>query len=202
MISEVLGGRALKELDAIVLGNGPGSFIGMRIGASVAQGIAYAAGFQIIPVSSLAAIAAEVLSDAKEDCVVVVQDARMAEVYLGQFRRGEDGSVAHMTEETLHEVGLLPLTPDGWLAAGGGWERYPELLAANRSRISAGDRNTISPGELPAGAGECRQCGSAGTAGARISKVESGGKACESPVTILKRGRSARHWRRYTTYSW
>jgi tRNA threonylcarbamoyladenosine biosynthesis protein TsaB len=45
-----------SELDAVVLGNGPGSFIGMRIGASVAQGICYGAGLQIVPVSSLAAI--------------------------------------------------------------------------------------------------------------------------------------------------
>ena len=39
-------GIMAAELDAVVLGNGPGSFIGMRIGASVAQGIAYGAGLK------------------------------------------------------------------------------------------------------------------------------------------------------------
>jgi len=55
MIRGVLedGAVSLAELDAIVLGNGPGSFIGMRIGASVAQGLAHGAGINIVPVSSL-----------------------------------------------------------------------------------------------------------------------------------------------------
>ncbi|MDH3820726.1 MAG: tRNA (adenosine(37)-N6)-threonylcarbamoyltransferase complex dimerization subunit type 1 TsaB, partial [Gammaproteobacteria bacterium] len=46
MIREVLteSGMHLPHLDAIVLGNGPGSFIGMRIAASVAQGLAHGAG--------------------------------------------------------------------------------------------------------------------------------------------------------------
>ena len=61
MISECLleAGLDVGDLDYVVLGNGPGSFIGMRIGASVAQGIAHASGAGMIPVSSLAAIAAE-----------------------------------------------------------------------------------------------------------------------------------------------
>ena len=136
MITEVLGGRAPQELDAIVLGNGPGSFIGMRIGASVAQGIAHAAGLDIVPVSSLAAIAAEVLDGAAEGGVVVAQDARMSEVYLGVYRRSETGAIERHGDESIEAVGPLPLTMDGFLAAGGAWERYPELLAANRAKIS------------------------------------------------------------------
>ena len=51
MIREVLAESevALTDLDAIVLGNGPGSFIGMRIAASVSQGLAHGAGLMARP---------------------------------------------------------------------------------------------------------------------------------------------------------
>ena len=49
MIEEALaeGGARTTDLEGIVLGNGPGSFIGMRIAASVAQGLAHGAGLKI-----------------------------------------------------------------------------------------------------------------------------------------------------------
>ncbi len=56
MMRELLheSGVHSEDLDAIVLGNGPGSFIGMRIAASVAQGLAFGSATKIAPVSSLA----------------------------------------------------------------------------------------------------------------------------------------------------
>ena len=54
MIRQLLdeSGLVAKDLDAVVLGNGPGSFIGMRISASVAQGLCFGAGLPLVPVSS------------------------------------------------------------------------------------------------------------------------------------------------------
>jgi tRNA threonylcarbamoyladenosine biosynthesis protein TsaB len=103
MIRDVLleADVALTDLDAIVLGNGPGSFIGMRIAASVAQGLAFGAGLKIIPVSSLAAVAAEVFDQSDTDRVAVAQDAHMNEVYLGLYARGEDDLPQPMGSERL-----------------------------------------------------------------------------------------------------
>ncbi len=130
---------ALSELDAIVLGNGPGSFIGMRIAASVAQGLAYGSGLKIVPVSSLAAVAAEVFADGDAAEVVVTQDAHMSEVYLGIFTRGPDGlPVASMSErlQAQEAIAELDKAADGHrYAAGAGWQRYPELLANNTARL-------------------------------------------------------------------
>ncbi|MGI9262062.1 MAG: tRNA (adenosine(37)-N6)-threonylcarbamoyltransferase complex dimerization subunit type 1 TsaB [Woeseiaceae bacterium] len=121
---------ALPELDAIVLGNGPGSFIGMRIGASVAQGLCHGAGLGIVPVSSLAAVAAEAFSASDAERVVVTQDARMQEVYVGIFRRGETGLPVAEREEVISAAGDLQLDGGPYAAAGDGWNRYPEMLAS------------------------------------------------------------------------
>ena len=129
----------LRELDAIVLGNGPGSFIGMRIGASVAQGLAYGAGIDIVPVSSLAAVAAEVFATREAEEVTVAQDAHMQEVYLGRFRRDVSGLPVAVDAERLHALGAIDEVPEtvagSRIAAGDGWWRYPGLLAANTARF-------------------------------------------------------------------
>lgn len=138
MISSLLreSDMAPGDLDAIVLGNGPGSFIGMRIAASVAQGLAFGAGLKIVPVSSLAAVAAQVLAGHDATEVVVAQDAHMHEVYLGLFRRTADNLPAPMVAEFLQKQSPISL-PTGErnvarVAAGFGWQRYPDLLAANQ----------------------------------------------------------------------
>jgi tRNA threonylcarbamoyladenosine biosynthesis protein TsaB len=139
MIREVLQEAAvdLADLDAIVLGNGPGSFIGMRIAASVAQGLAFGAGLKIIPVSSLAAVAAEVLSTSDAEQVVVAQDAHMNEVYLGIFDRSDDDlPVASGSERLQPDAPIAELDETGMMrriAAGYGWQRYPNLMNLNRS---------------------------------------------------------------------
>jgi tRNA threonylcarbamoyladenosine biosynthesis protein TsaB len=129
----------LGDLDAIVLGNGPGSFIGMRIAASVSQGLAYGAGLKIIPVSSLAAVAAEVFATSDAEEVAVAQDAHMNEVYLGLFARGDKGQPVPIAAERLHKQEpiseLAAGTKDLRVTAGEGWQRYPKLLTLNESRF-------------------------------------------------------------------
>lgn len=140
MIRELLaeGGRRLDELDAILLGNGPGSFIGMRIAASVAQGLAYGAGLKIVPVSSLAAVAAQVFAECDAQQVVVAQDAHMNEVYLGAYRRGEGGLPRPMFAERLQGHMVIAELDDergGRVGAGFGWQRYPGFTAINEAFI-------------------------------------------------------------------
>ena len=120
----------LADLDAVVLGNGPGSFIGMRIGASVAQGIAFGTGIDIVPVSSLAAVAAEAMLGSDADRVVVAQDARMNDVYLQAFDRGAGGLPAAVADVRLHPIDTTidPALCADAIAAGGAWSRFPEFL--------------------------------------------------------------------------
>lgn len=150
MIRAVLdeAGLAITDLDAIVLGNGPGSFIGMRIAASVAQGLAYGAGLKIIPVSSLAAVAAELMDRSDAKLVAVAQDAHLHEIYLGLYERGEDDLPRAICDERLQDQGVIDELSRGerssTRAAGQGWQRYPELYAANEIWL-AGQSEVLYP---------------------------------------------------------
>jgi len=149
MLREVLeeADAALTDLDAIVLGNGPGSFIGMRIAASVAQGLAFGAGLKIIPVSSLAAVAAEVFDQTDTNQVAVAQDAHMNEVYLGLYARGEGDSPQPIASERLQGQRVIEEFANHdqkFAVAGQGWLRFPELAAINAEWIS-GEPKVLYP---------------------------------------------------------
>ena len=142
MIHDVLeeSGLDVADLDAIVLGNGPGSFIGMRIAASVAQGLAHGANLDIVPVSSLAAIAAQIFAESDANEAVVAQDAHMNEVYLCAYQRGDANLPVPLFAERLHgQQAIAELAAGdatGRVAAGFGWQRYPQLAVLNSTLIS------------------------------------------------------------------
>lgn len=74
----------LSDVDAIACAVGPGSFTGLRIALSVAQGLAYASDKPIISINSLAAMSAS-LSVTDSHIIVPLVDARMDEVYWGAY---------------------------------------------------------------------------------------------------------------------
>lgn len=85
MIEQLLAEAALscQQLDAIVYGRGPGSFTGLRIACSVAQGLGFAHDKPLYPVSGLAAMAWDALGEGAS--VLALIDARMQQVYWGYF---------------------------------------------------------------------------------------------------------------------
>jgi len=84
-IDELLKQESLipKDLDAISISKGPGSYTGLRIGVSAAKGLAYALDIPLISVSTLLCLAKQV--DINEGLIVPMLDARRMEVYSEVF---------------------------------------------------------------------------------------------------------------------
>jgi len=126
-------GIALAALDAIALGRGPGAFTGLRLAASVAQGLAFAADLPVIPVSDLRALAQRALSGvARPARVLACQDARMGEVYWAGFGAIAGHAQAETPEAVERPETMLPralqwLGPGAAGGAGSGFGAYPEL---------------------------------------------------------------------------
>ena len=79
-------GIARAQLDAIAVGRGPGAFTGVRLAIALAQGIALALDRPVVPVSTLAVLAAGAPADGPARILAAI-DARMGEVYAGAFGR-------------------------------------------------------------------------------------------------------------------
>jgi tRNA threonylcarbamoyladenosine biosynthesis protein TsaB len=79
---------AIADVDVIAFGQGPGSFVGVRIACGLAQGMAMGAGKKLVPVPTQMALAEQALR-AHPDAtnVLVAIDARMNEIYLAAYQR-------------------------------------------------------------------------------------------------------------------
>ena len=78
--------------------------------------------------------------------MAVAQDARMNEVYLGCFERSDAGLPVSCSTEQLHSIGpidKLAQSDSGWVTAGSGWQRYPELLKSNDAYVSRNSEVTL-----------------------------------------------------------
>ena len=108
-------GRALSDLEQIVVGVGPGPFTGLRVGVATAHTLSFALGLPIRGVCSLDAIAAGYLATGE---FLAVSDARRKEIYWARY--AADGArLAGPFVGPVAELPDLPLTGPGAALAGG-----------------------------------------------------------------------------------
>ena len=155
-------GLALSELDALVVGRGPGSFTGVRIAVAVAQGLAFGAQLPVAPVSTLATLAQSVYRERGAAEVCAALDARMDEAYCGAFRADASGRMELVSKERVCPMAELELPAGEWFGAGPAWDRYaaeiPESVAAHvsgtwaQAQPHAVDALTLALAQIDAGA--------------------------------------------------
>ena len=138
MVDELLAnsGINLKQVNALAFGRGPGSFTGVRVGAGIAQGLAFGADLPVIAVSNLTVMAQAAFELHQAENVAAAIDARMNEVYFSQIKRekvrsewGEFFQWKPVIEEQVcqPEKVLEQLSDLTAYRVGTGWTAYPQF---------------------------------------------------------------------------
>ena len=126
---------SLKDIEAVSLGKGPGSYTGLRIGAASAKGFCYGLKVPLIAVNSLETMKEPFLGQ-NYDVIIPLIDARRMEVYCAVF----DGNSGEMLTETeakiLDEQSFKELEGKKILFVGDGAKKAQEIL-----QISGADFN-------------------------------------------------------------
>ncbi|MBB72792.1 MAG: tRNA (adenosine(37)-N6)-threonylcarbamoyltransferase complex dimerization subunit type 1 TsaB [Legionellales bacterium] len=123
-------GLILSALDGIALAIGPGSFTGLRIGASVVQALSFAHNIPTIGISSLALFAQAAFRLYSADKAIIAIDARMEGIYHGLYELSDNKIMLNADDDRLLSPQHFQL-PQGqdWLGVGDAWMAYPELMA-------------------------------------------------------------------------
>lgn len=150
MVQQILSesGFSLNQLDALAFGCGPGSFTGIRIGIGIGQGLALGADLPMIGVSTLQTLAQGAWRKIRARQVLAVLDARMGEIYLGQFKYKSEGqwSSTHTEVVVTPQKALMriKLLQGSWVSVGTSLKYYPDLISGSEG-LDLSDGNLSLP---------------------------------------------------------
>jgi tRNA threonylcarbamoyladenosine biosynthesis protein TsaB len=134
-------GLAIKQLDGIAFGQGPGSFTGLRIGCGVTQGLAFGGGLPVVGIGTLLAMA----EASRAGSVVCCLDARMGEIYHAAYEQaGTAWRAVHAP--SLCAPAESPLLHAGaWTGCGSGFAAHGAALRERYAGRLAGIMPEIFP---------------------------------------------------------
>ncbi|SFW45661.1 tRNA (adenosine(37)-N6)-threonylcarbamoyltransferase complex dimerization subunit type 1 TsaB [Cellulophaga fucicola] len=123
----------LKDINAIAVSKGPGSYTGLRIGVSAAKGLCFSLDVPLIAVATLNSLAHQILPN-KEEAVVAVLDARRMEVYSAVFNSDFDQTIeteAKIIDEASYQEVLQSFNKVYFV--GSGASKIQETLASTKA---------------------------------------------------------------------
>lgn len=131
MIDTLLAQSKLRlvDLDALAISHGPGSFTGLRIAASVAQGLALGTNLPVLTVSSLQAAAQFAHQQWGYDRVFVLEDAQRSQLYAGAYQQDADGMMSEIMADSLIDVDKFSVSHNlDWFSVGSAWNCHRQAL--------------------------------------------------------------------------
>ena len=121
---------SFKDLDAVAVGIGPGSYTGLRIGLSAAKGICYALDIPLISVSSLENMVSNIQF---EGIIISTIDARRDEVYSCLFDKDKKVLREEIPEVISSKSYINYSKTDKVLIVGNGQKKCKEIIDFNNN---------------------------------------------------------------------
>lgn len=140
MIKRVMTGYEYKDLDAIAVTVGPGSFTGIRIGVATVKGLAFNDEVPCIGISTLEAIAYNFCDE--NTIVCAVMDARRMQFYNALFK-AENGVITRLCPDRAISIDDLRkelLNYDSVVVAGDGAKLCFDNLGIDNVHLAEEDR--------------------------------------------------------------
>ncbi len=131
LITQLLAqaGAELKQLQAIAFSAGPGSFTGIRLAASVVQGLAFGLNIPVLPISSLQVLAQGAYLDLQAKNVLVAVNAYGEEIYWGVYQLGQSDLMRAVMDDQRCRPQDIKISMAGpWIGVGDGWALYSNPL--------------------------------------------------------------------------
>lgn len=136
-IEEVLAEAKItkRDLDAIAVSKGPGSYTGLRIGVSAAKGLCYALDIPLIALPTLEVLAAKVK---EKQTVIPLLDARRMEVYSAVYYEGKE--IRNTQAEIVTETSFLDyLSKDKTVFIGSGVAKFKTVCQHTNAQFILGE---------------------------------------------------------------
>jgi tRNA threonylcarbamoyladenosine biosynthesis protein TsaB len=125
---------SIKQLNAVAISKGPGSYTGLRIGVSTAKGLCYALQIPLISIDTLQSMAYAVASAKKEDALYCpMLDARRMEVYCAVYDKNVE-TITTVNALVLDEKSVAVFNQNKSIYFfGDGMPKAKELLQNNKN---------------------------------------------------------------------
>lgn len=145
-----------EQIECLAVGIGPGSYTGIRVAISVAQGWQLARGVKLLGISAIECLAAQAQADGLRGDVTTVIDAQRSEFYIARYKISPEGrrEITPLQLTGLSDVlamgkaGELLIGPEVTRSIPTGKIMFPRAttlaeLASNRSDFVSGE--TLEP---------------------------------------------------------